>query len=579
MKTFFALLLLAFSGIAYSQVCTINFSETVPGIYPDTMPTGNVGQAYGADITFVMPLDTLGYDFTNFKILSVALPVGLTWQCNAYLNDCNYNPQVDQYGCVHVSGTPLLAGQYNVDVSVVADLTIAQGIPVTFQVFFEILPTIVNTTNDGFSMLGASGCSPVTVEFTNNNPGLMAYSWDFGNGNTSSLENPTPQIYTTPGDYIVHYEAYDNQTIIDVYTLTQVDVTAMSNYGGGFPSFENADAYFILKENGTAIYQSAYILDQDPPVSFSPLSINLDPSNTYVLEIYDADESATEIYFGADDYMGSHTMSLNGCNGCTAGTSTINYMINHQVINPSPTVISEDTVHVFAFPNTPVISYDEPTYTLSTPDLGFAYQWYLNGTILTGSTGNTLVVDASGPYTVVAINGANCTNSSAQLDVLFCDPEIVPTLEFTSGNTLTVDDYPVGYSIAWYLNGTEIIGESSESIEVTSSGNYIAVVSDEFGCEHSTESFSLSLSTEELAELNWNVYPNPANDFVVIELFGNQEVNSIQLIDLSGRIVRESNWEIGANMMKFDVSDLPEGYFLLIVQNSNQRWTRQLIVQ
>src|SRR5574343_894934 len=124
------LVLLSFYG--QSQICTIDYSQTQTGIYTDTLPTGYVGQAYSQDVTFFMPLDTLGYDFTNFHILSVSLPVGLSWQCNNATSNCDYNPQVSQYGCVNISGTPLLPGQYSVDVTVLADLTVISGYPFTF---------------------------------------------------------------------------------------------------------------------------------------------------------------------------------------------------------------------------------------------------------------------------------------------------------------------------------------------------------------------------------------------------------------------------------------------------------------
>ncbi len=72
-----------------SQICTINYSYTQPGIYPDTLPMGYVGQPYSDDVTFVMPLDTMGATITNFNIINIALPVGLSWQCNNTSNGCN----------------------------------------------------------------------------------------------------------------------------------------------------------------------------------------------------------------------------------------------------------------------------------------------------------------------------------------------------------------------------------------------------------------------------------------------------------------------------------------------------------
>ena len=125
--------LLAFSFSSYSQ-CTIDFSQTQPGIYPDTLPDGMVGQPYSEDITFVMPTDTSGFNFTNFYIQAVSgLPFGLNWVCNAQGNGCNYDPQSNIYGCMNVSGTPIQPGVYPLTVNVIATLQILGDVPATFD--------------------------------------------------------------------------------------------------------------------------------------------------------------------------------------------------------------------------------------------------------------------------------------------------------------------------------------------------------------------------------------------------------------------------------------------------------------
>ncbi len=53
-----------------------------------------------------------------------------------------------------------------------------------------------------FSVSTDSGCSPLTVTFTNTSTGATSYLWRFGNGNTSVNTNPGA-IYTTPGNYTV----------------------------------------------------------------------------------------------------------------------------------------------------------------------------------------------------------------------------------------------------------------------------------------------------------------------------------------------------------------------------------------
>ena len=562
MKNLLACLSFCFFCSVHAQICSIDFSQSVTGIYPDTLPTGNVGQTYGSDITFVMPLDTLGYDFTNFHILSVSLPVGLSWQCNNYLNNCDYNPQLSQYGCVHISGTPLLAGQYTIDVTVIADLTIVQGYPFTFQIYMEVLPSTTSVSNNGFEMTGSSGCAPITVNFTNNNPGMLSYFWDFGNGNISSNEAPAPQIYTSPGAYIVNYMAWNNQDTTDVYTLTNVHINNMSNYGNSFPSYENADAYFKLFQNGIQIYQSSIIGDQNPPIEWNT-SINLNPTNTFVIEIWEADDSFGEAYFGADDFMGSHTISLNGCNGCGAGSSNFNYSIQHQIIYPSATVIAQDTVHVYGYPLAPNINYNQTSHTLSTPDLGFAYQWYFNGSPIAGATNASHVVYQSGIYNVIAINSTGCVNFSDTLTAVYCNTFMSPSISLNSENALVLANYPASSTIEWYVDGVLIQNQENDTLNPQSNGTYSAQISDSFGCSYFTNDFQLSVSIGEVETGHWMVYPNPVKDLLTIQVEEKMIGATVELLDLNGRSLSTSIIEQTSSL--FDVSVFPSGtYFLSI---------------
>lgn len=568
------MLLMSFFG--NSQICTIDYSQTQTGIYPDTLPVGYVGQPYDTDITFVMPLDTMGYDFTNFFILSVSLPVGLSWECNNAANNCNYDPQVSQYGCVNISGTPLLAGSYTVDVTVLADLTVLSGYPFTFQIYLEILPNNVSVTNNGYSMTGAAGCSPITVDFTNNNPGLLAYWWDFGNGNISTSENPVPQVYNVPGDYLVQYKAWDALDTIEVYTFTNVTINSMSNYGGGFPSYEAADAYFILKENGVSIYQSNIIGDQNPPVSWTT-SILLNPVNTYVIEIWEADDSFGEVLLGADDYMGNHTLNITGCNGCGAGTSNINYTINLQIIYPSPAVVSEDTVHVFGYPVFPIVQYSTGTNIISTTDEGYNYQWYFNDSPISGATDTSFLVNQSGVYHVIAINSTGCVSFSDTMTTVYCNPAIVPTISTGTNSLLIAGNVPSSYAVQWYLNSFTINGQTNDTLTVMLNGSYSVAITDTFGCVHTSSAFSVSLGLDETEMVNWNIYPNPANDFVTIELNQNMEVDKIQLLDLAGRVLKEWTWD-NTLKMQLDLSEIPNGYFMLQMVKGTRNWSKKLIV-
>ena len=414
MKNTLLLITLFVQYTLFGQSCTIDYNQTMVGIYPSILPPATVGAAYNTDITFVLPTDTLGYPFTNFQIVSINLPLGLTWSCNEALNNCNYNPQIDVYGCIQITGVPLVAGTFQVDISILADLTILQGYPYQFNMSLAVNPSVIVNNSGAFDFQMSQPCAPALVSFYNQEPGLAFYDWDFGNGSMSNAENPLPQYYPNAGSYPIQYAAYEQLDTTVLIQLTQLDVQNMSNYGENFPSYEEADPYFKIKKNGQVIYQSNVMIDQDPPLSWWP-NINLELGQDYVIEIWEADQSIGENYFGADDYIGNHTLNIGSCNGCYAGSAQIAYQVNIQNINPSPIYETTDTLHLFESPLAPSIIIDSITHTLISSNPSIYIQWYLNGQALIGENNAVLNPQETGYYHVSAINQQGCSSSSDTL--------------------------------------------------------------------------------------------------------------------------------------------------------------------
>jgi len=79
-----------------------------------------------------------------------------------------------------------------------------------------------------FSAAPTAGCAPLTVAFQDNSAGADAWFWDFGNGNTSVLQNPAT-VYLTPGFFTVR--------LVAINTLTgQRDTFEAGNYIHVIPS-------------------------------------------------------------------------------------------------------------------------------------------------------------------------------------------------------------------------------------------------------------------------------------------------------------------------------------------------------
>ncbi|MFM1931332.1 MAG: hypothetical protein RL226_635, partial [Bacteroidota bacterium] len=112
----------------------------------------------------------------------------------------------------------------------------------------------------GFIADVLSGCSPLTVEFTNTSVGGVTYTWNFGDGSGSNLEDPVHTFFntgTSDTTYTVTLTAY---TAFGCGSSITLPITVLPGAIAGFednsqpPSCAPFDAQFINTSTGASSY-------------------------------------------------------------------------------------------------------------------------------------------------------------------------------------------------------------------------------------------------------------------------------------------------------------------------------------
>jgi len=103
------------------------------------------------------------------------------------------------------------------------------------------------------------GCVPYTAAFTNTSSGGQQFIWDFGDGTTSGVTDPT-HLYNTVGVYNVRLIAFDSVTCNKVDTSAFFPVTVSPNPTSGFtytpqPTLPNAAVGFLNSATGGTRYK------------------------------------------------------------------------------------------------------------------------------------------------------------------------------------------------------------------------------------------------------------------------------------------------------------------------------------
>ncbi len=134
---------------------------------------------------------------------------------------------------------------------------------------------------------------------------------------------------------------------------------------------------------------------------------------------------------------------------------------------------------------------------------------------------------------------------------------------------------PISGNLRIYTMGQGIIEHTIDSISLTGgvgiANNTIGFLTGENG--KLVKYTDLSTFTKEVDQLDFSLFPSPANDYLMIET-KKKKILSIEIMDINGKIVWQ-NMHILNNQI--DISMLSSGFYFIKIKNGSQNGVRKFI--
>ena len=209
-----------------------NGSQTSTITHTITVNPSPVVNFVANDSSWACPTKTV--NFTNLSIPGGSGPNTYYWDFGNGSTSTLQNP------------TAYYATSGNFNVSLI--VTNSFGCPKTFVKSNYIHTHPVPTAN--FTSSSNNSCNvPATVSFTNTSSGAVSYQWNFGNGQTSTQQNPN-YTYTSAGSYTVTLIATNSNGCKD--TLVMTNFVNIGNVDAQFTSASTVCANSAITFNNTS---------------------------------------------------------------------------------------------------------------------------------------------------------------------------------------------------------------------------------------------------------------------------------------------------------------------------------------
>jgi gliding motility-associated-like protein len=414
---------------------------------------------------------------------------------------------------------------------------------------------VIGTPSIGFSQACASSSfNNYNITFTFSPETSLGASNQFIielSDSSGSFSNPTVVFTSNAGAVTTSPAtlsfALPNTTAGEAYKLRvkSTNPVATSSNSIAFPAYYKVqDSPFTINNlisTGAYCSGSSYLLTIDNPgtgLNDSPLQY---PSLTF--NWYKETSPTTSVFVASGETLtvnqpGTYFVRTN------YGTCTSNSYSNRVTVSEAT---SSTTSSISSSLGNPYCSSEGPT-TLNAIN-GESYQWYKDGTAISGATSQMYSTNEAGTYSV-SIDLGNCeANASIDLENsgFASNIDVSGTNVIQEGETLvaTVTTDAINPVFEWYYNGSLITSATSNSYEASALGSYKVIVNQTSGCVSSSEfDFILMEAFPNVAKIPNLISPNGdgINDtWVIPQDYVSGTNTEVIVLSSQGKIVLQTN--------------------------------------
>ncbi len=431
-------------------------------------------------------------------------------------------------------------------------------------------------------------CDLVTFISTSINT-VNSYLWNFGDGNTSTEQNPS-HTYSDSGNYTVSLTVTNDignntntkENFIDVVIASTPNADDQNICSGesttinltgsnGYIWYDQATSNTIIATGSSfetpelTQDQTYFVSGTTEPITTANTGMNNIDTNTgdihaggYYL-IFDTEEpimlKKAKVYAQG---TANRTLELKNSTGEILISKVINIPDGESIIDVDLAIPTGDDMQIGFANGADLFRNNE----------GVTYPYEVSGIVsIKSSTANNSQEFYYYLYDWQIMTLGECeTDERTEVTVTIISNPDTPTISLNQ-NTNEIQSVQEYASYQWYLNDEIIVGATNQSLIVTVAGSYSVEVFNDAGC--STLSESTTVETLSVMDIPYqledtiSIYPNPTKDVLQINLTNATNIYSIKVVNTLGQILSEYDNAITS----IDTRSLEEGLYFLIFNN------------